>query len=163
MTWIQILAQMGVMATFIGAGLALAAFFNGKHIKSGVGEIRNLINTIEKSSEQRHQEMTEWFKKSDEHAEKRHSEVLQQHNDIIEILHKRGIKKLMVEGGSTVISNFLKQGLVDDFFIYVGPMIIGGKDTPSLIKGELDNNLKFKLVESTKIGPGVLLHYRLIQ
>ena len=66
----------------------------------------------------------------------------------------------MVEGGSTVISNFLKQGLVDDFYLYVGPMIIGGKDTPSLIKGELDSNLKFKLVKSENIGSGLLLHYR---
>jgi 2,5-diamino-6-(ribosylamino)-4(3H)-pyrimidinone 5'-phosphate reductase len=82
---------------------------------------------------------------------------------LLEFLHKRGIKKLMVEGGSTVISNFLKQGLVDDFFVYVGPMIIGGKETPSLIKGELDNNLKFKIIDSTKIGPGVLLHYRLVK
>jgi 2,5-diamino-6-(ribosylamino)-4(3H)-pyrimidinone 5'-phosphate reductase len=82
---------------------------------------------------------------------------------LLAILYKRGVKKLMVEGGSTIISNFLKQGLVDDFYLYVGPMIIGGKDTPSLIKGELDNNIKFKLVRSTNIGSGILLHYRLIK
>lgn len=84
-------------------------------------------------------------------------------NKLLDILYKRGVKKLMVEGGSTVISNFLKQGLVDDFFLYVGPMIIGGKDTPSLIKGELDSNLNFKLVKSTNIGNGILLHYRLVK
>jgi 2,5-diamino-6-(ribosylamino)-4(3H)-pyrimidinone 5'-phosphate reductase len=81
---------------------------------------------------------------------------------LLDFLFKRGIKKLMVEGGSTVISNFLKEGLVDDFYIYIGSMIIGGKNTPTLVKGDF-NNLKLKFVDAKNIGPGILLHYRLIK
>jgi 2,5-diamino-6-(ribosylamino)-4(3H)-pyrimidinone 5'-phosphate reductase len=81
---------------------------------------------------------------------------------LMNVLYKRGVKRLMVEGGSTVIWNFLKQGFVDDMFVYVSPMIIGGKSTPSLIKGD-GKNINLKLIESKKIGPGVLLHYRLIK
>jgi 2,5-diamino-6-(ribosylamino)-4(3H)-pyrimidinone 5'-phosphate reductase len=82
--------------------------------------------------------------------------------NLLDILFKRGIKKLMVEGGSTVISNFLKNGFVDDLFIYVGSMIIGGKNTPALVNSNC-KNIKLKLVAAKNIGTGVLLHYRLIK
>ena len=82
---------------------------------------------------------------------------------LMDILYDKGIKKLMVEGGGTVIYNFLKNRIVDDFFIYVGPMIIGGKNTP-LISGELsDKKIDLKLIKVKNIGPGILLHYRLIK
>ena len=81
---------------------------------------------------------------------------------LMEILYNKDIKKLMVEGGGTVIWNFLKYGFVDDFYVYVGPMIIGGKDTPTIAGGKkIDENSNLKLVETKTIGPGTLLHYRI--
>ena len=81
---------------------------------------------------------------------------------LMEILYNRHIKKLMVEGGGTVIWNFLKYGFVDDFYVYVGPMIIGGKNTPTIGGGKkIDENSNLKLVETKTIGPGTLLHYRI--
>ena len=83
---------------------------------------------------------------------------------LMEILYNKGIKKLMVEGGGTVIWNFLKSGFVNDFYVYVGPMIIGGKDTPTITGGKkIDEVSNLKLVETKTIGPGTLLHYRLIK
>jgi len=82
--------------------------------------------------------------------------------NLIKILTEKGIKKLMVEGGSTVIGNFLKTGFVDDLFVYVAPIIVGGKNTPTLVKN-IDENISLKLVETKKIGPGILLHFRLIK
>jgi len=84
---------------------------------------------------------------------------------LLDFLYLKGVKKLMVEGGGTVIWNFLKSGFVDDFFVYVGPMIIGGTNTPTLA-GKMkidDEDIKLKLVETRPIGPGVLLHYKLIK
>ncbi len=81
---------------------------------------------------------------------------------LMEILYNKDIKKLMVEGGGTIIWNFLKHGFVDDFYVYVGPMIIGGKDTPTIVGGKkIDENSNLKLVETKTIGPGTLLHYRI--
>jgi len=83
---------------------------------------------------------------------------------LLNILSKRGVKKLMVEGGGTVIRNFLKSGFVDDFFIYVGPMKIGGKNTPTLFGSKkIEENINLKLIDTKSIGPGILLHYRLIK
>ena len=81
---------------------------------------------------------------------------------LLDILVNKGIKKLMVEGGGTVICNFLEKGLVDDFFVYIGPMTIGGKDTPTIGDGANFEKL-LKLVKSRDIGPGKLLHYKLIK
>jgi len=80
--------------------------------------------------------------------------------DLLEKIFKKGIRKLMVEGGSTVITNFLKEKLVDDIFVYVGSMIIGGKNTPALIKNDILDT-KLDLVETKKIGLGILLHYKI--
>lgn len=86
---------------------------------------------------------------------------------LLEILSERGIKNLMVEGGSTVIWNFLKHRLVDDLYVYIGPMIVGGKTTPTLADGEgiscVDDLVYLEIVDISRLGHGVLLHYRMIK
>ena len=85
---------------------------------------------------------------------------------LLETLYERGIKTLMVEGGSTVIWSFLKHKLVDDLFVYIGPMIIGGKDTPTLVGGpgikDSDGLISLKIISIKRLGPGVLVHYKLL-
>ena len=48
MTWLQILAQGGIIATFLGVGIAVAAYFNGKHIKEGVKETQETLGRLDK-------------------------------------------------------------------------------------------------------------------
>ncbi len=85
--------------------------------------------------------------------------------DLESLLHnlsQRGIKTLMVEGGSSVIWHFLQAKLVDDMFVYVAPMIIGGDNTPTLAQGDNASPIELSLVTVNKLGPGLLLHYRLV-
>lgn len=86
---------------------------------------------------------------------------------LLELLYNRGIKKIMVEGGSTVIWSFLRQRIVDEIYVYVGSMVVGGKNTPTMANGEgiknLDELVNLDLVDSCRIGPGVLLHYKMIE
>ncbi len=84
---------------------------------------------------------------------------------LLGILLDRGIKTLMVEGGSRVIWNFLKNKLVDEMFVYIGPMIIGGKNTPTLASGEgIEKELiPLEIVDVQSIGPGILVHYKMIK
>jgi len=83
----------------------------------------------------------------------------------LEMICGRGIKKLMVEGGSTVIWSFLKQKLVDDLYVYVGPMIIGGKNTPTLADGDgiggVGDLLSLEIIDVTTMGAGILIHYKM--
>jgi len=87
-------------------------------------------------------------------------------NDALAILSRKGVRKLLVEGGGTVIWSFLQQRLVDDLYIYVGSCIIGGKDTPTVADGKgisLGEEIILRLVEVPRIGSGVLLHYQLAE
>lgn len=86
--------------------------------------------------------------------------------NLLELLYNRGIKTVMVEGGGIVIWNFLKQRLVDDLYVYVGPMIIGGVDTPTLTDGDgienADELISLEIVDADRLGLGVLFHYKMI-
>lgn len=78
-------------------------------------------------------------------------------------LQARGIRTLMVEGGATVIASFLRARLVDDFYLYIAPKIVGG-GAPTLVEGagaeREDDVLSLQLAGATMQGEGVLLHYR---
>ena len=77
-------------------------------------------------------------------------------------LWEMGIRSVMVEGGGTVISSFLREGLVDEISVFVGPIVIGGS-APSLVEGEGAKEerdvLRLKLLECRTLGKGVLLRY----
>lgn len=85
----------------------------------------------------------------------------------LELLYKRNVKKLLVEGGATVIWNFLKNHLVDDLYVYTGPLIIGGKNTPTMADGEGINNenelISLKIIKISRLGDGFLTHYKMIK
>jgi len=68
---------------------------------------------------------------------------------MMDILYNRGIRNLMVEGGSTLNWSLIKNGLVDEIRIIHMPFIVGGTDTPTLVGGEgfksLEEVVKLKL------------------
>jgi len=86
---------------------------------------------------------------------------------MLDLLYRRGIKKLLVEGGGTIIWSFLRNRLVDDLYTYIGPCIIGGKSTPTVadgsgIKSE-DDLLSLRIVDVNRLGNGLLVHYKPMQ
>jgi len=52
------------------------------------------------------------------------------------LVEKYGVKKLIIEGGSTLNWLMLHNRLVDEIRIIHMPFIVGGTDTPSLVGGE---------------------------
>ena len=85
-------------------------------------------------------------------------------NQILSKLYDKGVKKVLVEGGGTVIWNFLKNKLVDELYIYIGPIIIGGAKSPTVADGLGIKNeteiIHLKLISSNPLGEGILLHYK---
>lgn len=51
-------------------------------------------------------------------------------------LYTRGIHSLIVEGGSNVLSEFIRRGLWQKMIVFVAPMIVGGSDAPSIFSGQ---------------------------
>jgi len=72
----------------------------------------------------------------------RHSEIICCGEDRVDLrelfsrLYDRGIKRIMVEGGASLNWSLISQGLVDEIYVFVGPMLIGGDSAPTLLDGQ---------------------------
>jgi len=79
-------------------------------------------------------------------------------------LWDRGIGRLMVEGGGTLIASLFARDLVDEFLTFAGNLIIGGKDAPTPVDGRgfLDDNefVRLSLMDVGEVGEGVLLRWQ---
>jgi 2,5-diamino-6-(ribosylamino)-4(3H)-pyrimidinone 5'-phosphate reductase len=78
-------------------------------------------------------------------------------------LGEMGIRRVMVEGGGTLIAGLVHAGLVNEIYTFIGNMIIGGKDSPTFVDGEgfLSESgfCRLTLIETHRIETGVLLHW----
>jgi 2,5-diamino-6-(ribosylamino)-4(3H)-pyrimidinone 5'-phosphate reductase len=83
---------------------------------------------------------------------------------LLKILKEKNIDNLLVEGGSTVIYNFLRNNLVDEMYIFVSPVIIGGITSPSLAGGAGASNIydviKLDLLSFKQLGDGFLFNFK---
>ena len=79
---------------------------------------------------------------------------------LMDYLWKKGVRKLMVEGGGRVISSFLKERLVDQIFVYTGGVVFG--EGVSIAEGKISPHVKLELLEVRKLGRGVLTRWRVL-
>ncbi|MDY6779489.1 MAG: 2,5-diamino-6-(ribosylamino)-4(3H)-pyrimidinone 5'-phosphate reductase [Halobacteria archaeon] len=81
--------------------------------------------------------------------------------EVVDYLDEEGHDTLMVEGGGELIFSLVRDGIVDRLLVYVSPVVIGGRDSPTLVDGEgfVDDypSLRFESVET--MGEGVLLEW----
>jgi len=82
---------------------------------------------------------------------------------LMDKLGDMGIRRVMVEGGGTLIAGLITAGLVNEIYTFIGNMIIGGKDSPSFVDGEgfiLESGFsRLDLLDMIRIENGVLLHW----
>ncbi|MHA1482741.1 MAG: dihydrofolate reductase family protein, partial [Candidatus Heimdallarchaeaceae archaeon] len=81
---------------------------------------------------------------------------------VLKILSKKYfVSRVLVEGGSTIITQLLKNQLVDVLHIFYRFVFVGNKGGKNLYNDHLVQNipdaLKFKAVEITKLDEGVLV------
>lgn len=78
------------------------------------------------------------------------------------MLFELSICSVLIEGGSTVIDSFVRANLLDEYYCFIAPKIIGGKNSPTTVGGHGFANLKearkLKFKEITKIGQDTLIH-----
>jgi len=83
---------------------------------------------------------------------------------LLEELHARGVKKLMLEGGSTLNWGMLEQGLVDEIRVAISPRVVGGAKARTLVGGEgfgkVSEGIELELLETRKVGRDLVLRYR---
>ncbi len=84
--------------------------------------------------------------------------------ELLKKLFEVGIKKLMVEGGSKVNWELIRNDLVDEIRLIHLPVVVGGDNVPSLVSGEgfktLESVKKFKIKNVFKCGNQVITEYK---
>jgi 5-amino-6-(5-phosphoribosylamino)uracil reductase len=83
---------------------------------------------------------------------------------ILEDLSARGVNRVMVEGGGTVLTQFLTADLVDELHLVVAPLFVGDSRAPRLVgDGSFPWNAqrRARLAAVRQIGDVVLLRYAL--
>jgi len=72
-----------------------------------------------------------------------------------------GMMTLLVEGGSRVNGSFLDEGLIDKFFIFLSPKLIGDPEALGIFDGRGVSNLKeavaLKEIKTKRIGEDILV------
>lgn len=76
-------------------------------------------------------------------------------------LADHGVDQLMVEGGGEIIHSLFEADLVDRLSVFVGPLIIGGRDAPTLADGQgfVAEFPELELQAVERIDDGVVLTY----
>ncbi|HKZ89676.1 MAG TPA: 2,5-diamino-6-(ribosylamino)-4(3H)-pyrimidinone 5'-phosphate reductase [Thermoplasmata archaeon] len=90
--------------------------------------------------------------------------------DLSALLHHldgRGVTSVLVEGGSTVIWNFLRRNLADEVSVFVASAVLGGVSAPTLAGGEgvrsIEEAARLRLERAERLGDGVLLEYAVLR
>lgn len=78
-------------------------------------------------------------------------------------LLKRGIKRVLVEGGESMHSLFIQAGLVDELRIAIAPFFVGDKEAPLFVRHgrfPYDKNNRLKLTAVEQCGETAVLKLR---
>lgn len=82
---------------------------------------------------------------------------------LLQVLRKKNIKKLLVEGGGTTNWSFFKEGLFDEIIVTLTPFILGGRDATSLVQGQgfdkISQACSLKLRQVYRMKNELVLHY----
>jgi 5-amino-6-(5-phosphoribosylamino)uracil reductase len=81
-----------------------------------------------------------------------------------EDLHRRGVRRLLVEGGATVHTQFLTEDLADELQLAVAPFFVGDSRGRRFVDDgqfPFDSHRRARLIELTQIDGVVVLRYAL--
>ncbi|MFP4007281.1 MAG: RibD family protein [Spirulinaceae cyanobacterium] len=84
------------------------------------------------------------------------SKVLQQ-------LATLGIQRLAILGGGQLIGALISQNLIDEFWLTLCPLILGGENAPTAVEGEgfwAENAKSLQLLSVDPVENEIFLHYR---
>jgi len=74
-----------------------------------------------------------------------------------------GIENILVEGGGKTISSLFRARMVDRYTVFVGGILIGGKDAPTPCDGDgwvSEGGIRMELEDCEVLGNGALLSFK---
>jgi len=83
--------------------------------------------------------------------------------EILAQLNELGITKLGILGGGELVASLLALGLIDEFWLTICPVMLGGKDAPTPVDGlGLPSPQSLELLSVNQVGQELFLHYKVI-
>jgi 5-amino-6-(5-phosphoribosylamino)uracil reductase len=82
---------------------------------------------------------------------------------VLHIWKREGVDRLAILGGGKLVASFFEQGLVDELYLTICPVIFGGDDAPTPFGGmgfDAIDAPRLKLLGCESIGDEIFLHYR---
>lgn len=80
---------------------------------------------------------------------------------LMDILGKMSVTSLMVEGGTSIIGSMIRRKLIDKFYIFKAPKLLGGNDGFPMARGagpeRMDESLKLKDIKVRRFGDDILI------
>lgn len=83
---------------------------------------------------------------------------------VAEDLHRRGVRRLLVEGGGSVLTQFLSADLADELQLAVAPVFVGDRAAPRFVGDGVfpwHPGRRARLIEARPVGDVVLHRYAL--
>jgi diaminohydroxyphosphoribosylaminopyrimidine deaminase/5-amino-6-(5-phosphoribosylamino)uracil reductase len=82
-------------------------------------------------------------------------------DELLADLYSRGIHSVIVEGGSQILSEFIRRGMWQKMILFVAPMVVGGATAPSIFGGEgiakLTEAPRFRFEDVTMAGSDIMI------
>ncbi len=79
---------------------------------------------------------------------------------VMDMLGKKSVMTLLVEGGASIIGTMIRERLVDKFFIFTAPKLLGGDDGVSMASGagaeRMNDCLRLKDLQVKRFGEDIL-------
>jgi diaminohydroxyphosphoribosylaminopyrimidine deaminase / 5-amino-6-(5-phosphoribosylamino)uracil reductase len=79
-------------------------------------------------------------------------------------LGKRGVMRLLLEGGPELAGRFIRARFVDEVFFMYAPMVIGGKSAPGMVAGpmiqEIGQAARLEDMRTRRLGRDILIRAR---
>jgi diaminohydroxyphosphoribosylaminopyrimidine deaminase/5-amino-6-(5-phosphoribosylamino)uracil reductase len=80
---------------------------------------------------------------------------------LLKRLGEREVTSVMIEGGEGIFTSAIEGGIIDKFFLFMAPILIGGKTAPSLFGGagieHLVQALRLERVRIDQLGGDLLI------
>jgi len=87
-------------------------------------------------------------------------------NCLMEKVGEKGIKTLMLEGGSTLNYSMFQAGLVNEVRVCIAPLIAGGVQAKTLVDGEgvdyMNDAFQLKFKKSYNLGKDIIVKYEVL-
>lgn len=84
--------------------------------------------------------------------------------EALRILNQKGVENLAILGGGELVATLFAEQLLDELWLTVCPVLLGGKNAPTPIEGlglSADNAQNLTLLSVETIDQEIFLHYRL--